>query len=120
MYIYLKDNKIMAASEEYQDYSEFGWECEETDEEIVQVEGQLYKKSEEPEIVYTKEQIEQFRASEYQNFVDPITSHIQRLRDEEQTEEILTKIDQLIIEREQKVKEIKEKYPYPTTTGTIL
>jgi hypothetical protein len=70
------------------------------------------------EIVYTGESIptneEQKHAREvaYTTEVDPITSHIQRLRDEEQTEEIVQKINELIIERKQKVLEIQEKYPY--------
>lgn len=51
------------------------------------------------ELAYTKE-------------VDPITSHIQRLRDEEQTEEIIAEIKQLKQERAAKVEEIKERYPY--------
>ena len=62
MFIYLKDNEIMASSEEYQDYSEFGWDCEETDEEIVQINGQLYKSSETPEP--TEEEIKQARINE--------------------------------------------------------
>ena len=52
------------------------------------------------------------RALAYQQEVDPITSHIQRLRDEEQTEEILAEIEELKVERAQKVQEIKERYPY--------
>lgn len=61
----------------------------------------------------TKEEQEQNRARAYQQEVDPITSHIQRLRDMEQTEEIIAEINQLIVERDAKVKEIKERYPYP-------
>lgn len=52
------------------------------------------------------------RAQAYQIEVDSITSHIQRLRDEEQTEEIVNKIEELIEERNTKVQEIKERYPY--------
>lgn len=61
----------------------------------------------------TKEEQEQNRAFAYQQDVDPITSHIQRLRDMEQTEEIIAEINQLIIERDAKVEEIKARYPYP-------
>lgn len=61
----------------------------------------------------TEEEIKQLRARAYQQEVDPITSHIQRLRDKEQTEEIITKINELIAERDAKVQEIVEKYPYP-------
>ena len=61
----------------------------------------------------TKEEQEQNRANAYQQEVDPITSHIQRLRDMEQTEEIIAKIEQLKLERDAKVEEIKARYPYP-------
>lgn len=49
------------------------------------------------------------RASAYALEVDPITAHIQRLRDEEGTE---GEIAELINERALKVEEIKERYPY--------
>ena len=61
----------------------------------------------------TKEEQEQNRANSYQQEVDPITSHIQRLRDMEQTEEIIAEIEQLKLERNAKVEEIKVRYPYP-------
>ena len=49
------------------------------------------------------------RASAYALEVDPITAHIQRLRDEEGTEQ---EIAELINERALKVEEIKQRYPY--------
>lgn len=61
----------------------------------------------------TEEEQRENRAFAYQQEVDPITSHIQRLRDMEQTEEIIAKIKQLMIERDAKVEEIKARYPYP-------
>ena len=54
------------------------------------------------------------RALAYQNEVDPITAHIQRLRDKEQTEEVVAEIAELIAERDAKVEEIKARFPYPT------
>ena len=54
------------------------------------------------------------RALAYQNEVDPITAHISRLRDTEQTEEVVAEIAELIAERDAKVEEIKARYPYPT------
>lgn len=60
----------------------------------------------------TEEEQKKKRAFAYQQEVDPITSHIQRLRDEEQTEEIIAKITELKELREHKVQEIKERYPY--------
>lgn len=59
----------------------------------------------------TKEEQKQKRADAYQLEVDPITSHISRLRDEENPDE--DKIAELIEERAEKVAEIQEKYPYP-------
>ena len=62
----------------------------------------------------TKEEQEQNRANAYKQEVDPITSHISRLRDiDPMTEEIEQEIAQLIEERDAKVEEIKERYPYP-------
>lgn len=61
----------------------------------------------------TEEEQRENRARAYQAEVDPITSHISRLRDEEQTEEIIAKIEELKAERTAKVEEIKERYPYP-------
>lgn len=61
----------------------------------------------------TEEEQRENRARAYQSDVDPITSHISRLRDEEQTEEIIAEIEELKAERTAKVEEIKERYPYP-------
>lgn len=73
-----------------------------------------YKIVENPEpLPPTHEEIRLARAMAYQSEVDPITSHISRLRDEEQTEEIIAEIAELIAERSAKVEEIKERLPYP-------
>jgi len=61
----------------------------------------------------THEEIREMRAQAYQQEVDPITAHISRLRDEEQTEKIVAEIAELITERDAKVEEIKERLPYP-------
>lgn len=82
-----------------------GYEIQETDEALLAI----YNEPLPP----TEEEQKENRAKAYQNEVDPITSHIQRLRDMEQTEEIISKINELIEERSQKVLEIQEKYPYP-------
>lgn len=58
----------------------------------------------------TEEEQRQARANAYLQEVDPITAHIQRLRDEDGQEE---KIAELIEQRKQKVDEIKQLYPYP-------
>lgn len=61
----------------------------------------------------TKEEIQALRSEAYKAEVDPITCHIQRLGDEEQTAEIIAEIANLVAERKVKVEEIKARYPYP-------
>ena len=67
----------------------------------------------------TKEEQEQNRANAYQQEVDTITCNINRLRDEEQTEEVIAEIEQLKLERKAKVAEIKARYPYPIEETNI-
>ena len=64
-----------------------------------------------PEHVPTYDEQKQNRAVAYQQEVDPITAHIQRLRDDEEPDE--QRIAELIQERAEKVAEIKKQYPYP-------
>lgn len=61
----------------------------------------------------TKEEQQLARQQAYKAEVDPITCHIQRLGDEEQTAEIIAEIAELVAERKAKVEEIKARYPYP-------
>ena len=61
----------------------------------------------------TEEEQRKNREVAYTQEVDPITCHIQRLADEEQTPEIVQEIAELKQERSDKVEEIKERYPYP-------
>lgn len=61
----------------------------------------------------TREEISALRERDYKAEVDPITCHIQRLGDEEQTAEVITGIANLVAERKAKVEEIKARYPYP-------
>lgn len=61
----------------------------------------------------TEEEQRQKREVAYTKEVDPITCHIDRLKDEEQTPEIEQEIAELKQERSTKVEEIKERYPYP-------
>ena len=61
----------------------------------------------------TEEEQRQKREVAYTQEVDPITCHIQRLVDEEQTPEIEQEIAELKQERSDKVEEIKQRYPYP-------
>lgn len=58
----------------------------------------------------TNEEQRKNRAEAYRLEKDPITCQIQSLRDEEEPDE--EKIAELIAERNVKVEEIKERYPY--------
>ena len=60
----------------------------------------------------TKEEQQKARENAYKAEVDPITCHIQRLGDEEQTAEVIAEIASLVEERKAKVAEIKARYPY--------
>lgn len=61
----------------------------------------------------TKEEQQKAREEAYKAKVDPITCHIQRLGDEEQTPEVIAEIASLVEERKAKVEEIKQRFPYP-------
>ena len=61
----------------------------------------------------TEEEQRKNRAEAYRVEVDPITSQISRLRDEEQTPEIFEEINELLKKRDDVVKDIQERYPYP-------
>lgn len=98
--------------EKQEEYSEVAEWCN-NNEYHIEDDGTYYKTVKNPEpLPPTKEEQRENRARAYQQEVDPITSHIQRLRDMEQTEEIIAKIQQLIEERNQKFVEIQQKYPY--------
>jgi hypothetical protein len=117
MYKAIKDNKIIAISDTDSEFVCLVKDTVETDEthttdDYDQYNGEYLLKSEIP--APTKEEQSEKRATAYQQEVDPITSHISRLRDMEQTEEIVAEINTLIEERDAKVEEIKERYQYPT------
>ena len=61
----------------------------------------------------TKEEQQKAREEAYIAEVDPITCHINRLKDEEQTAEVIAEIAQLVEERKAKVEDIKQRFPYP-------
>ena len=67
----------------------------------------------------TKEEVEATRRMLYIQHVDPITAHIQRLYDEEQTEEVVAEIDALKAERAMLVEKIKSENPYPETVEEV-
>ena len=80
-----------------------GYEIEETDESLLAIYNEPLPPSD--------EEIRNLRAQAYLTEIDPITAHIQRLRDENPVPE--DEISALIEERALKVEEIKERYPYP-------
>lgn len=119
MYKAMKDNKIIAISDTDGEFF-----CVVKDEVVEDTEhttadydmyfydtckSEYLLKSEIP--APTHEEQSEKRAVAYQQEVDPITSHIQRLRDEDPDN---PEIDELLAERSAKVAEIKERYPYPT------
>ena len=55
----------------------------------------------------------EMREQAYIAETDPIQTHIDRLKDGEQTPEIIAEIEALRIERDEKIAAIKERYPYP-------
>ena len=112
MFKVLKENKIIGVSETYPtllDAYEVVEDTEHTVENYEQYKGEYLLKSEIP--APTLEEQKEKRAQAYLAEVDPITSHIQRERDEEEPDE--EKIKELIDLRKQKVEEIKERFPYP-------
>ena len=123
-----EDWKILKseADEKAEEYSQVAEWCNEGQEYHIELyidenEIEWYRTVKNPEpLPPTKEEQEQNRARAYQAEVDPITSHIQRLRDMEQTEEIIAEIEQLKLERDAKVEEIKARYPYPVDNSENL
>ena len=115
MYKALKDNKIIAINETGRFpclvYDEIVEDKKHTIDDYEQYNGEYFLKSEIP--APTQEEQSEKRAEAYRQEVDPITCHIQRLQDEEQTPEIEQEIEELKQERSEKVEEIKERYPYP-------
>lgn len=88
--------------------------CDNNNAYVEDLGNKIYEIKAIPEHIPTEEEQRQNRAFAYQQEVDPITSHIQRLRDKEQTPEIQAEIAELIAERDTKVEKIKQRYPYPT------
>lgn len=116
MFKAIKDNKIITINETGNFHCLVHDSIEEDTEHTVDdyehYNGEYLLKSDIP--APTKEEQEAKRAQAYLVEVDPITAHIQRERDEAEPDE--EKIAELIQERNQKVQEIKEKYPYPVDT----
>lgn len=115
MYKAIKDNKIIAISDTDSEFfclikDEVVEDTEHTLADYDQYNGEYLLKSEIP--LPTNEEQSEKRRQAYLAEVDPITTHINRLKDEEQTEEIVADIESLKAERSAKVQEIKERFPY--------
>jgi len=78
----------------------------ETDEPVEYIDGQYFVGADN-----IHNAMSNARAIAYGTAVDPITSHIQRLRDIDPVPQ--DEINELLAERDAKVQEIKERYPYP-------
>lgn len=81
------------------------------DEDIeISYNGDKYVKGFAPAI--DNEYQSKMREAAYVAETDPIQTHIDRLKDKEQTPEIVAKIEALRIERDEKIAAIKARYPY--------
>ena len=82
-----------------------------TDEQIeTAYNGEKYVKGYAPAI--NNEYQSKMREKAYEAETDPIQTHIDRLKDKEQTPEIIAEIEALRIERDEKIAAIKARYPY--------
>ena len=110
MYKAIKDNKVIAINET----GEFP--CLVFDQVVEDTEHQVtdYKHYDGEFTLHNiekdNEEAKQNRANAYAVEVDPITAHIQRLKDQNPIPE--GEIAELIAERDAKVEEIKKRYPY--------
>jgi hypothetical protein len=122
MYKAIKDNKIIAISDTYTEFPFMIKDSvvEDTEHTVEDYDLYYYEedkaeyllKSEIP--APTKEEQSKKREAAYVAETDPIQTHIDRLKDGEQTPEIIAEIEALRIERDEKIAAIKERYPYPT------
>ena len=117
MFKVIKDNKIIGISKErpnsafLSSYMAIVEDTEHSVSDYEQYQGVYLLITDVP--TPTKEEQSEKRKQAYILEKDPITCHIQSLKDEEQTPEIREEIETLKQERAEKVQEIKERYPYP-------
>ena len=117
MFKAIKDNKIIAISDTDNEFyclvkDEVVEDTEHTVDDYDQYNGEYLLKSEIP--APSHEEQSKKREAAYIAETDPIQTHIDRLKDGEQTPEIVAEIEALRIERDEKIAAIKERYPYPT------
>lgn len=115
MFKAIKDNKIIAISDTDNEFPCLVKDTVETDEthttaDYDQYNGEYLLKSEIP--APTQEEQSKKREAAYIAETDPIQTHIDRLKDGEQTPEIVAEIEKLRIERDEKIAAIKARYPY--------
>lgn len=111
MFKVIKENKIIAISDTDSEFvcliDEVVEDTEHTTDDYDQYNGEYLLKSEIP--APSNEYQSKQREMAYIAEVDPITAHIQRLRDDDPESEEIAK---LIAERTAKREEIKARYPY--------
>ena len=95
-------------NEKQDEYAAVADWCNKSEEYHIEADDKYYFVAKNHVPIY--EEIKQMRANAYAQEVDCITSHIQRLRDQSPVPE--GEINELIAEREAKVKEIQKRYPY--------
>ena len=108
------EEKQQAAKQASDEYTEVAAWCTEGQQYMI-VETELYYEVQAipAPLPPTDEEIRQMRERAYEAEVDPITAHIQRLRDTTaMTPDVENEIAELIAERDAKVAAIKERYPY--------
>lgn len=114
MYKVIKDNKIIAVLETNTvvglTYDTIEQDTEHNIDDYSEYNGEYLLKSEMP--APTHEEQSKKREAAYIAETDPIQTHIDRLKDGEQTPEIVAKIETLRIERDEKIDAIKTRYPY--------
>lgn len=114
MYKAIKDNKIVAVLETNTvvglNYDTIEQDTEHNIDDYEQYNGEYLLKSEIPAPSHEEQSAKREQA--YIAETDPIQTHIDRLKDGEQTPEIIAEIEALRIERDEKIAAIKERYPY--------
>lgn len=114
MFKAIKDKKIRAINETGEficlDYDEVVEDTEHSIDDYVKYNDEYMLKSDIP--APTHEEQSAKREQAYIAETDPIQTHIDRLKDGEQTPEIIAEIEALRIERDEKIAAIKERYPY--------
>lgn len=105
-----EDWKILKSelNEKQDEYAAVANWCNESGEYHIEADDEYYFVAKNH--VPTDEEMRQLRAAAYAHEVDCITAHIQRLRDMSPVPE--GEIAELVAERDAKVQEIKERYPY--------